>query len=254
MLHDDAEAEPSWLAALVRCADEHPEAGAVGSRVLNPDGTLQVAAPCCGATPPRARSAARRALPRRAPRGRLRRLGGAARAGGELGRGGRHGRGALPRLLRRRRPLDRAARTRGSGLLRARGARAARARRQQRRADAHVPHRPQPRALQAKWGEMLARQVEPGDLARACSAGGGGGCGLPRRGPAAASASVPPRPPSDDRRFLRLEREINVALIEQLTGEVESLHATIRRKDEDLRAQEAALHELSRRAGSSRTG
>jgi hypothetical protein len=65
---------------------------------------------------------------------------------------------------------------------------------------------------------------------------------------------VPPRPPSDERRFLRLERKINVALIEQLTGEVESLHATIRRKDEELRAQEAALHELSRRAGSSRTG
>jgi ADP-ribose pyrophosphatase YjhB (NUDIX family) len=29
LLHDDAEARPGWLAALVRCADEHPEAGAV---------------------------------------------------------------------------------------------------------------------------------------------------------------------------------------------------------------------------------
>ena len=41
LLHDDAEAQEGWLSALVRCADEHPEAGAIGSRVLNPDGTLQ---------------------------------------------------------------------------------------------------------------------------------------------------------------------------------------------------------------------
>ena len=43
LLHDDAEPQPGWLAALVRCADERPEAAAVGSRVLNPDGTLQLA-------------------------------------------------------------------------------------------------------------------------------------------------------------------------------------------------------------------
>jgi GT2 family glycosyltransferase len=43
LLHDDSEAEEGWLAELVRCADEHPEAGAVGSRVLHPDGRLQLA-------------------------------------------------------------------------------------------------------------------------------------------------------------------------------------------------------------------
>jgi GT2 family glycosyltransferase len=41
LLHDDAEVWPGWLEWLVRAADDHPEAGAVGSRVLNPDGTLQ---------------------------------------------------------------------------------------------------------------------------------------------------------------------------------------------------------------------
>jgi GT2 family glycosyltransferase len=43
LLHDDAEVEPGWLGALVRCARERPEAGAVGSCVLDPDGTLQSA-------------------------------------------------------------------------------------------------------------------------------------------------------------------------------------------------------------------
>lgn len=41
LLHDDAEAEPGWLEALVAALDAHPEAGAVGSRMLNPDGTPQ---------------------------------------------------------------------------------------------------------------------------------------------------------------------------------------------------------------------
>ena len=43
LLHDDAEIEPGWLEALVKAADEHPEAGAVGSKVLYPDGRLQAA-------------------------------------------------------------------------------------------------------------------------------------------------------------------------------------------------------------------
>lgn len=43
LLHDDSEAEEGWLTELVRCADEHPEAGAVGGRVLHPDGKLQLA-------------------------------------------------------------------------------------------------------------------------------------------------------------------------------------------------------------------
>lgn len=41
LLHDDTEAEPGWLEALVETIDEHPEAGAVGSRMLNLDGTSQ---------------------------------------------------------------------------------------------------------------------------------------------------------------------------------------------------------------------
>ena len=41
LLHDDAEVEAGWLEALVHTADAHPEAGAVGSKVLYPDGRLQ---------------------------------------------------------------------------------------------------------------------------------------------------------------------------------------------------------------------
>jgi GT2 family glycosyltransferase len=41
LLHDDAEIEPGWMEALVETADAHPEAGAVGGKVLYPDGRLQ---------------------------------------------------------------------------------------------------------------------------------------------------------------------------------------------------------------------
>jgi GT2 family glycosyltransferase len=41
LLHDDAEVEPGWLEALVAAAEAHPEAGAVGGKVLHPDGSLQ---------------------------------------------------------------------------------------------------------------------------------------------------------------------------------------------------------------------
>lgn len=40
-LHDDAEIETGWLEALVESARTHPEAGAVGGKVLFPDGRLQ---------------------------------------------------------------------------------------------------------------------------------------------------------------------------------------------------------------------
>ncbi len=43
LLNDDVTAEPGWLDALVTAADEHPEAAAVGSRILFPDGSLQEA-------------------------------------------------------------------------------------------------------------------------------------------------------------------------------------------------------------------
>jgi GT2 family glycosyltransferase len=41
LLHDDAEIEPGWMEALVETADAHPEAGAIGGKVLFPDGRLQ---------------------------------------------------------------------------------------------------------------------------------------------------------------------------------------------------------------------
>src|SRR5947209_3919762 len=43
LLHDDAEALPGWMEALVEAADAHPHAGAVGGKVLFPDGRLQSA-------------------------------------------------------------------------------------------------------------------------------------------------------------------------------------------------------------------
>lgn len=48
LLNSDAFVEESLPAALVRFMDEHPEAGAVGCRLLNPDGTVQ---PSCFRTP-----------------------------------------------------------------------------------------------------------------------------------------------------------------------------------------------------------
>jgi GT2 family glycosyltransferase len=41
LLHDDTEVQPGWLDGLVATADAHPEAGAVGSRILHLDGTPQ---------------------------------------------------------------------------------------------------------------------------------------------------------------------------------------------------------------------
>jgi len=41
LLHDDAEIGPGWLEPLLATVMAHPTAGAIGSRVLNPDGTPQ---------------------------------------------------------------------------------------------------------------------------------------------------------------------------------------------------------------------
>jgi GT2 family glycosyltransferase len=41
LLNDDTEVEPGWLEALLETADAEPEAGAVGSLVSRPDGTIQ---------------------------------------------------------------------------------------------------------------------------------------------------------------------------------------------------------------------
>jgi GT2 family glycosyltransferase len=40
-IHDDVEPSPGWLDALVRAADDEPGAGAVGSLILNADGSVQ---------------------------------------------------------------------------------------------------------------------------------------------------------------------------------------------------------------------
>lgn len=42
-LHDDATIEPGWAEALLEAAHRHPRAGAIGSKVLFPDGRLQSA-------------------------------------------------------------------------------------------------------------------------------------------------------------------------------------------------------------------
>jgi O-antigen biosynthesis protein len=58
LLNDDTEVEPRWLEALVEAADAHPYAGAVGSRMLFPDGRLQEAGSAIwsdGTTSPRGR-------------------------------------------------------------------------------------------------------------------------------------------------------------------------------------------------------
>ncbi len=63
LLHDDAEIEPGWMEALVETAEAHPEAGAIGGKVLHPTGELQWAGgilwreakaswPWVGETPP----------------------------------------------------------------------------------------------------------------------------------------------------------------------------------------------------------
>jgi GT2 family glycosyltransferase len=41
LLHDDVEVLPGWMEALVETADAHPDAGAIGSKILFPDGRLQ---------------------------------------------------------------------------------------------------------------------------------------------------------------------------------------------------------------------
>jgi GT2 family glycosyltransferase len=253
LLHDDAEPLPGWLAALVRCADEQPDAGAVGSRVLNPDGTLQLAGAVLwrDATTSAVKGEQGEFLERRA----VDYAGSSAllvRATSWDAVGGMDE--ELYPAYYVDVDLATALRARGEAVYYEPAARvlhehgASSGARMRTFLTARNRER-----FQAKWGETLARQVEPGDFARAFERAEEEAARFRAAGPPPRGV-VPPRPPSDDRRFLRLEREINVALIEQLTAEVEALHATIRRKDDELLAQEAALHELSRRAGSNRTG
>lgn len=41
LVHEDSAPRPGWLRSLVRTASEHPRAGAVGSRLLLPDGSVE---------------------------------------------------------------------------------------------------------------------------------------------------------------------------------------------------------------------
>lgn len=41
LLHDDSQIEQGWIEALLDAAESHPEAGAIGGKVLSPDGKLQ---------------------------------------------------------------------------------------------------------------------------------------------------------------------------------------------------------------------
>src|SRR5262249_1491628 len=55
LLHDEAEIEAGWMQALVRTAEQHPRAGAIGGKVLHPTGELQNAGMilwCDGTTSP----------------------------------------------------------------------------------------------------------------------------------------------------------------------------------------------------------
>ena len=194
LLHDDAEAQAGWLSALVRCADEHPEAGAVGSRVLNPDGTLQLAGAVLwrDGTTSSVRGADGDFLERRAVdyAGSSSLLVRAA----TLGRGRRHGRRALSGLLRRRRPRDGDPRARRGDPLRARVARRARASASSSPRMRTFVHRAQPRAFLREVGrDARARQEQPADLAAAHGPRRSGGGALPRRRAAGARGRGAPR-------------------------------------------------------------
>jgi O-antigen biosynthesis protein len=247
MLHDDAEAQEGWLSALVRCADEHPEAGAIGSRVLNPDGTLQFAGAVLW------RDATTRGL--------------SGADGDFLERRAVDYAGSSSLLVRAATwdaiggmddelypayyvdaDLAMAIRARGEVILYEPAARAV----HQKSASSSprmtrfytVRNRER---FRAKWPELLAAQEEaegPEALARAFARSAAEAERMRVAGPPPRWEAPPAPRPADDRRFLRLDREIKDALIEQLTAEVEELHATVRRKDADLLVQQAALEDL----------
>jgi GT2 family glycosyltransferase len=254
LLHDDAEPEPGWLSALVRCAEEHPEAGAVGSRVLNPDGTLQLAGAVLwrdGTTRTIGGAdgdfAVRRAVDYAGSSSLLVRAASWDAVGGMDDR--------LYPAYYVDADLSTAIRARGEAVLyepescvrHHKGASSS----ARLRTFASARNRER---FRAKWADMLARQEERGEgpeaLERALARVAAEAERMRAAGPPARVAAPVPVP-AEDRDFLRMERDIKDALIAQLTAEVEELHATVRRKDEDLHAMQA---EISRLAASSRTG
>lgn len=254
LLHDDAEPEPGWLSALVRCADEHPEAGAVGGRVLNPDGTLQLAGAVLwrDATTSSVSGAdgdfgERRAVDYAGSSSLLVRAATWDAVGGADD--------ALYPAYYVDADLAAAIRARGEAILYEPAARVrhhkSMSSSERMRTFATARNRVR---FRAKWADLLARQEERGDgreaLERAFARAAAEWERIRAAGPPAREPAPVPVP-AEDRVFLRLDRELKDALVVQLTAEVEALHATIARKDEDLRAMQA---EISRLAASSRTG
>jgi GT2 family glycosyltransferase len=246
-LHDDAEAQPGWLAELVRCADEHPEAGAVGSRVLHLDGTLQLAGAVIwrdGSTTSLGAAQGdfreRRAVDYAGSSALLVRAATWDAVGGMDDR--------LYPAYYVDADLAMAIRACGQVLLyepRARILHHKSASSTQRlRTFASARNR---ELFCRKWARDLAAHEPPGEgadgLERAIRRARDEAERLRRRPPVHAAAI--PGPSADaaepDRRFLRMDRELRDALEAQLTEEVETLHAVIRRKDGELRRQEDAL-------------
>ena len=247
LLHDDAEAQPGWLAELVRCADERPEAGAVGGRVHHPDGTLQLAGAVLwrdGSTTSIGRAHGdfreRRAVDYAGSASLL------VRAATWDAVGGMDDRFYPAYYV----DADLAMAIRADGqavvyepraqILHYRGASSTP------RARTFASARNRERFCR-KWARELEAQDPPGEgadaieraLRRARIEAGR----LRERAPVRPPAI--PRPAAHgaeaDRRFLRMDRELRDALEAQLTEEVETLHEVIRRKDAELRAQEEVL-------------
>lgn len=246
MLHDDAEPQPGWLAELVRCADEHPEAGAVGGRVHHPDGTLQLAGAVLW------RDATTTSVGSGHGEFRERRAVDYAGSASLLVRAATwDAAGGMDDLLYPAYYVDAdlamAIRAQGqavlyeprSVILHHRGASSS----PRMRTFASARNRER---FRRKWARELEAQEPRGDgpeaLERALRRAREAATGLSARPPAHRPAPPPAADPADaDRRFLRMDRDLRDALEAQLTQEVETLHAVIRRKDEDLRRQEEAL-------------
>jgi GT2 family glycosyltransferase len=252
MLHDDAEPRPGWLAELVRCADEQPEAGAVGGRVLHPDGTLQLAGAVIwrdGSTSSMGAAQGdfreRRAVDYAGSSSLLVRSATWDAAGGmdedlfpayyvdaDLAMAIRAGGEAVLYEPRAQILHDKSA----SSTPRVRTFASARnrerfCRKWARELETHEPRGEGPEALDRA---MRRARVEAERL---------GG----RRSGRVPAVAPPSDPAEADRRFLRMDRELRDALEAQLTEEVETLHEVIRRKDGELRRQEEALRRAAGR-------
>jgi GT2 family glycosyltransferase len=247
MLHDDAEAQPGWLAELVRCADEQPEAGAVGGRVLHPDGTLQLAGAVLwrdgltssmGAAQGDFRE--RRAVDYAGSSSLLVRAATWDAVGGmdecffpayyvdaDLAMAIRAG-GEVVLYEPRAQILHRKS---ASSTPRVRTFASARNRERFCRKWARELEAQEPRGEGAEALERASRRAR----VEAERLGG--------RRPARPPVIAPPSADAAeaDRRFLQMDRELRDALEAQLTEEVEALHEVIRRKDGELRRQEEAL-------------